>query len=79
MTPERSAEIAQQLGDRILDQVNELMPDAAAAEAAQVMLLAGLGAYVALVAAADGTREAAVMLAHKVLPAICDDVFGAER
>lgn len=78
MTPERSAEIAQQLGEHILDQLDKLMPDAPAAEAAQVMLIAGLGAYVALVAAADGTREAAVMLAHKVLPAICDDVFGPE-
>lgn len=78
MTAERNADLAQQLGDRILDAADELMHDAPAGEAAQVVALAGLGAFVALVAAAGGTREAATMLVEKLLPAICDDVFAPE-
>lgn len=78
MTAEQNAELAQQLGDRLLDAANQLMHDAPAGEAAQVVALAGLGAFVALVAAAGGTREAATMLVDKLLPAICDDVFAQE-
>ena len=78
MTVERNAELAQQLGDRILDEAAALMRDVPAGEAAQVVALAGLGAFVALVAAAGGTREAATLLVQQLLPAICDDVFAPE-
>lgn len=78
MTAERNAELAQQLGERILDAADQLMRDVPAGEAAKVVALAGLSAFIALVAAAGGTREAAAMLVHKMLPAICDDVFAPE-
>lgn len=78
MTAERNAELAQQLGERILEAADQLMRDMPVGEAAQVVALAGLSAFVALVAAAGGTREAATMLVEKLLPAICDDVFATE-
>lgn len=75
MTAERNAELSEQLANHILDTAGRMMRDVPAGEAAQVVALAGLGAFVALVAAAGGTREAATLLVERLLPAVCDDVF----